>query len=381
MYIYRALTPAIEEAHKYYPVILITGARQVGKSTLCRNLFPDYRFENLENISSRVAALRDPVAFIENLGSRAIIDEVQNCPELFSQIQCVVDEDKTKRFILTGSCNFTLMKNACQSMVGRVAVFTLPQFSLGELSAGETRLPTDTLIQQGFYPGVIADGIPAKLFYASYYNTYIERDVRDVLRIGNLVKFDTFIRLVASRVGSELNASALSTEVGISSTTISEWISILQASYIVFALPPYFANISKRLTKMPKYYFYDTGLLCYLLNIDNPQKLVGYPLRGQIFENLVVGEMMKEAFNRAATPNLYFYREHSGREVDVLRMGADRIDAYEIKSASTFREEFMSNMDQLKKILDRPVDTTLIYDGQSFPPQILNFRDISSTRK
>lgn len=381
MYIYRALTPAIEEAHKYYPVILITGARQVGKSTLCRNLFPDYRFENLENISSRVAALRDPVAFIENLGSRAIIDEVQNCPELFSQIQCVVDEDKTKRFILTGSCNFTLMKNACQSMVGRVAVFTLPQFSLGELSAGETQLPTDTLIQQGFYPGVIADGIPAKLFYASYYNTYIERDVRDVLRIGNLVKFDTFIRLVASRVGSELNASALSTEVGISSTTISEWISILQASYIVFALPPYFANISKRLTKMPKYYFYDTGLLCYLLNIDNPQKLVGYPLRGQIFENLVVGEMMKEAFNRAATPNLYFYREHSGREVDVLRMGADRIDAYEIKSASTFREEFMSNMDQLKKILDRPVDTTLIYDGQSFPPQILNFRDISSTRK
>ncbi len=381
MYIYRALTPAIEEAHKYYPVILITGARQVGKSTLCRNLFPDYRFENLENISSRVAALRDPVAFIENLGSRAIIDEVQNCPELFSQIQCVVDEDKTKRFILTGSCNFTLMKNVCQSMVGRVAVFTLPQFSLGELSAGETRLPTDTLIQQGFYPGVIADGIPAKLFYESYYNTYIERDVRDVLRIGNLVKFDTFIRLVASRVGSELNASALSTEVGISSTTISEWISILQASYIVFALPPYFANISKRLTKMPKYYFYDTGLLCYLLNIDNPQKLVGYPLRGQIFENLVVGEMMKEAFNRAATPNLYFYREHSGREVDVLRMGADRIDAYEIKSASTFREEFMSNMDQLKKILDRPVDTTLIYDGQSFPPQILNFRDISSTRK
>lgn len=381
MYIYRALTPAIEEAHKYYPVILITGARQVGKSTLCRNLFPDYRFENLENISSRVAALRDPVAFIENLGSRAIIDEVQNCPELFSQIQCVVDEDKTKRFILTGSCNFTLMKNACQSMVGRVAVFTLPQFSLGELSAGETRLPTDTLIQQGFYPGVIADGIPAKLFYASYYNTYIERDVRDVLRIGNLVKFDTFIRLVASRVGSELNASALSTEVGISSTTISEWLSILQASYIVFALPPYFANISKRLTKMPKYYFYDTGLLCYLLNIDNPKKLVGYPLRGQIFENLVVGEMMKEAFNRAATPNLYFYREHSGREVDVLRMGADRIDAYEIKSASTFREEFMSNMDQLKKILDRPVDTTLIYDGQSFPPQILNFRDISSTGK
>lgn len=381
MYIYRALTPAIEEAHKYYPVILITGARQVGKSTLCRNLFPDYRFENLENISSRVAALRDPVAFIENLGSRAIIDEVQNCPELFSQIQCVVDEDKTKRFILTGSCNFTLMKNACQSMVGRVAVFTLPQFSLGELSAGEPRLPTDTLIQQGFYPGVIADGIPAKLFYASYYNTYIERDVRDVLRIGNLVKFDTFIRLVASRVGSELNASALSTEVGISSTTISEWLSILQASYIVFALPPYFANISKRLTKMPKYYFYDTGLLCYLLNIDNPKKLVGYPLRGQIFENLVVGEMMKEAFNRAATPNLYFYREHSGREVDVLRMGADRIDAYEIKSASTFREEFMSNMDQLKKILDRPVDTTLIYDGQSFPPQILNFRDISSTGK
>lgn len=377
MYIHRSLTPAIEETHKYFPVILITGARQVGKSTLCRHLFPDYKFVNLENISSRVAALRDPVSFIENLGSRAIIDEVQNCPELFSQIQCVVDEDKSKRFILTGSCNFTLMKNACQTMAGRVAVFTLPQFSLEELSADEIKLPTDTLIQRGFYPGVISDGIPFKLFYTSYYNTYIERDVRDVLRIGNLVKFDTFIRLVAGRVGSELNASALSTEVGVSANTISEWLSILQASYIVFALPPFYANISKRLTKMPKYYFYDTGLLCYLLNIDTAKKMSAYPFRGQVFENLVVSEMMKEAFNHADAPNLYFYREHSGREIDVLRVGSDKIEAYEIKSASTFRNEFMNNMDQLKKILHQPLDTTLIYDGQSFPPQVLNFRDMA----
>lgn len=376
MYIHRTLTPAIEEAHKYFPVILVTGARQVGKSTLCRHLFPDYKFVNLENITSRVAALRDPVSFIDNLGSRAIIDEVQNCPELFSQIQSVVDEDKSKRFILTGSCNFMLMKNACQTMAGRVAVFTLPQFSLGELSADEIQLTTDTLIQRGFYPGVISDGIPVKLFYTSYYNTYIERDVRDVLRIGNLVKFDTFIRLVASRVGSELNASAISTGVGVSANTISEWLSILQASYIVFALPPFYANISKRLTKMPKYYFYDTGLLCYLLNIDTAEKMSAYPFRGQVFENLVVSEMMKEAFNHADAPNLYFYREHSGREIDVLRVGADKIEAYEIKSASTFRNEFMSNMDQLKKILQQPVDTTLIYDGQSFPPQVLNFRDL-----
>lgn len=377
MYYHRNLTPAIEEAHKYFPVILVTGARQVGKSTLCRHLFPDYKFVNLENISSRVAALRDPVAFIENLGSKAVIDEVQNCPELFSQIQSVVDEDKTKRFILTGSCNFSLMKNASQSMAGRVAVFTLPPLSLSELSTDERQMPADRLIQRGFYPGVIFDGVPMELFYTSYYNTYIERDVRDLLKIGNLVKFDTFMRLLAGRVGSELNATSLATEVGVSSTTISEWLSVLQASYIIFSLPPYYANVSKRLTKMPKYYFYDTGLLCYLLNIDTAEKLAAYPFRGQIFENLVVSEMMKEAFNRASAPNLYFYREHSGREVDVLHVGADRIDAYEIKSASTFREEYMQNMDQLKKILHQPLNTTLIYDGQSYPPQILNFRDIA----
>lgn len=376
-YIDRTITTEIMAEQPYYPVTLITGARQVGKSTLCRHLFPDYKFVNLENIDMRALALRDPAGFIASLGSHAIIDEVQNCPELFSQIQAVVDQDRTKRFILTGSCNFALMRSASQSMVGRVAVFTLPPLTLNEISSDKLNVDTNLLIFRGFYPAVIADDYNPYRYYRGYYNLYVERDVRDYLKIGNLVKFDTFMRLMAGRVGSEFNASSLSVEVGVSAKTISEWLSMLEASYIVFPLKPYYSNIGKRLTKMPKYYFTDTGLACYLLGIEQPEQLALHPLRGQLFENLVVSEMYKQRVNQAKDNNLYFYRESSGREVDILRQEPDGIAAYEIKAGCTFQPDFEKNMNYLRTVIPDIKSTTVIYDGISMPPVAQNVRELN----
>ncbi len=375
-YIQREIEKEILYEQPFYPVTLVTGARQVGKSTLCRHLFPDYKFVNLENIDTRTLALKDPAGFIESLGSNSIIDEVQNCPELFSQIQSVVDLDKAKRYILTGSCNFALMKTACQTMAGRVALFTLPPLAFRELSAQYLDQPTENLIFKGFYPAVIADEMDPYKYYRRYYNLYVERDVRDYLKIGNLVKFDTFIRLLAGRIGSEFNASSLSVEVGVSAKTIHEWTSILEASYIIFPLRPFYSNISKRLAKMPKYYFTDTGLACYLLGIEESRQLSTHPLRGSLFENLVVAQMYKSRQNQVKDNDLYFYRETSGREVDILRRRPAGIEAFEIKAASTYRPDFNKNMDYLKGLLPDVTRTTIIYDGGSVPPGIVNVREL-----
>lgn len=262
-------------------------------------------------------------------------------------------------------------------MAGRVAAFVLPPLSFRELDTEDRNVGVDDMMINGFYPGVICDGIEPRIFYRNYYNTYIERDVRNVLKIGNLLKFDTFMRLMAGRAGSEFRATSLSTEVGVSSTTISEWLSILAAAYIVFPLPPYHANISKRLTKMPKYYFYDTGLMCYLLGIENRGQLDVHPLRGAIFENMVVSELVKKRINEVRPMNLFFYREYSGREVDVLQERPDGFNLYEIKAAKTFHPEFKRNLEYVEKLFpDKKIDSKVIYNGKSIPPNILNVNDI-----
>lgn len=375
-YIDREITPLIQEAHRYFPVTLITGARQVGKSTLCRHIFGDYRFVNLEDITTRVKAMDDPKGFLAYLGPRAIIDEVQNVPQLFSQIQANVDADPSLRYVLTGSCNFALMKTIGQSMAGRAVVFNLPPLTLGELGRERVAISTDELMFKGAYPGVWADGKPPKFFYPSYYTTYIERDVRDLLRIGNLSAFDKFMRLMAGRAGSEFRASALAVEVGVSSPTINEWVSVLEASYIIYPLQPYFANLSKRLTKMPKYYFFDTGLLCYLLGIETHEQLFSHPLRGQVFENLAVNQLVCKRINSGKPNNLCFYRETSGREVDVLRESPVGLEAFEIKSGATYRTEFKANLEYLEKTVPNVVAATVIYDGESYPPSPLNIREV-----
>lgn len=377
-FVHRILSDKIIEAEKYFPVIGVTGPRQSGKTSLCRHIFPDFTYVNLEDIPTRAAAIKDPVAFVDNFGPKVIFDEVQNVPDLFSMIQVRVDEDKNRRFVLTGSSNFTLMKRVTQSLAGRIALFTLLPFSFPEMAHTIDLSHTETsrLMIDGQYPRVIAGGTPPYMYYSSYYQSYIERDVRDLLNIKNFLKFDKFVRLLAARVGTEFNASVLSREVGVSSTTISEWLSILTLSYIVYRVQPYFGNISKRLTKMPKIYFSDTGLLCYLLSIDSEAALDGHQLYGAIFENLAMGELLKIRLNDAHNPDLSFYRENSGREVDAMISTGGKIDLYEIKSGKTYRQEYSQHMTWLAGHLDIVGNQTVIYDGKSLPPTAINVRDL-----
>lgn len=375
-YISRIITPAIKEADKYYRVITITGPRQSGKTSLCRHIYPDYKYINLEHIAIRTNAIADPAGFIDSLGDHVIIDEVQHVPQLLSMIQVRVDENRNRKYILTGNSNFSLLRTVTQSLAGRAALFTLLPFSFKELNKATLSQSINRLMWQGEYPGVIVDNVPPSIFYRNYYTTYVERDLRDLLNIKNLLAFDNFVRLLASRVGLEFNASSLAREIGVTSKTISEWLSILTTSYIAFPLQPYFNNISKRLSKMPKVYFYDTGLLCYLLSITSAEQLDNHPLRGAIFENSAIVELLKSQYNQSHDPNLYFYREHSGREIDALMVTPDGLDLYEIKAGKVFNPDFRKNMEYLKREISEINNTTVIYDGESYPPVSVNIRDI-----
>lgn len=375
-YVPRLISEKVMEVHKYYPVITVTGPRQSGKTSLCRHLFPDYRYVNLEDLTTRAMANSDPGSFIDSLGETAILDEVQNVPQILSMVQVRVDENPDMRFILTGSANFSLIGAMTQSLAGRSAMLTLLPFSFPEMSEADKAIPTWRLLAKGQYPGIISNGIPTDIFYSSYYTTYVERDVRDLLKIKDILKFDTFVRLVASRVGNEFNASQIAKETGVSSPTVSEWLSILNASYITYSLRPLHANVGKQLTKMPKVYFYDTGLLCYLLGIESEAQFMSSTQRGSIFENMAMSELMKSQFNKARIPDICFYRERSGKEVDAVMRTEEGRRLYEIKAASTFKADFTTNMKQVSSLIGDVHGETVIYDGQSYPPSLLNIREI-----
>ncbi len=376
-YIKRTISPAIERAAEYFPVIVITGPRQSGKSTLCNNLFESYTKYNLEDIALREKITQDPKGFIAECGERTVIDEVQHIPSLFSYIQIAVDANPSRRFILTGSSNFSLMEKITQSLAGRSALFTLLPMSFDELGS-YTNQNTDVIMLNGFYPSVVTETRPADLFYPSYYSTYVERDLRQLSNISNIGNFQTFIRLLAGRCGTEFNASSLSTEIGVSAPTIREWMSILQTSYIAFLLPPYYANINKRLTKTPKVYFYDTGLLCFLLGIETSIQLAVHPLRGSIFENLAVIELLKQRFNAGKLQNLYFYRENKGREADIVRVDGDKLDLFEVKSSHTYNKAFEKNLNYLQDVFGEKIQSkTVVYDGEFIPPSVINIRQLT----
>lgn len=375
-YIERQISESILTAVKYYPAIIVTGPRQSGKTTLVRHLFPDYTFVNLEDISTRNQALSDINDFLDGLGQYAIIDEVQNLPEILSSIQARVDKDKSLRYILTGSNNFSLLHNSMQSLAGRAALFTILPFSFKEMPKSSLDVSTSELMWRGAYPGTISDLIPPEIFYRNYYGTYIERDIRALGQVQHLDKFQLFMRLCAARVGSEISLASLSVEVGVSAPTISAWVSLLMASYIVYSLPPYYANISKRLTKTPKLYFYDTGVLCYLLGIEKASQLDTHHLRGAIFENIAVTEMIKNRYNIAREPNLYFYRENSGREVDIVEETPDGLNIYEVKAGATFQTDFTKNLKYLQKLLPTVRKATVIYNGETQGGNLLNIREI-----
>jgi predicted AAA+ superfamily ATPase len=364
--IYRELDIEMRRLSEYYSIIVLTGPRQSGKTTLCKNRFADYAYFNLEDIGIREQIAVAPKFFLEQYApSGIVIDEVQQYPDLFSYIQVVADEHPDYRFILTGSSNFTLVQKVTQSLAGRAAMLTLLPLSLAELQ-NDLHAGTDTLLFNGGYPAVWGKKIPANDVSRNYYNTYIERDVRQLLNIKDISKFQKFMRLCAGRIGSELNVSALSNETGVSVHTIDEWLSTLEASYVLFRLKPFYRNIGKRLIKMPKIYFYDTGLVCFLLGIENELQLSTHPLRGAIFENLILLEFIKHRLNTGKEPNVYFYRDKSQREIDILQEFGNQYRAYEVKSAKAFHTDFLYNLQYLKTILKESlVSTQVIYDGET----------------
>lgn len=305
-----------------------------------------------------------------------VIDEAHHYPGLFSYIQVFSDANPERKFILTGSSNFSLLQNITQSLAGRTAILTLLPLSLRELGIRAEETSTDTLIRNGCYPAVWSKKMPPEILYQNYYTTYIERDVRQLINVKDISLYQKFIRLVAGRVGSECNYSALAGEVGTSTPTINSWFSTLAASYIAYTLPPYYENIGKRLTKTPKVYFYDTGLACFLLGIENEAQLNVHPLRGALFENMVVNEAMKNRFNRGKPANLYFYRDKSQKEVDLLYTKANNFYAYEIKSGQTFHADFTKGLSYIKEIFKgRIIKSGVIYDGRTMADDVINFRD------
>ncbi|MDR1485729.1 MAG: ATP-binding protein [Planctomycetaceae bacterium] len=361
----RKLATEILRLSEFFPIVALTGPRQSGKTTLCKNIFPNYNYVDLDDISLRLHIADSPKEFLRQYYLGLIIDEAQVYPDLFSYIKVVADEIPECKFVLTGSNNFMLMEKITQSLAGRAAMLNLLPLSLAE-NQNHLNDDTDILLFNGGYPAVWSKKIPAHDLIKNYYNTYIERDVRQLLKVRDINKFQNFLRLCAGRTGTEFNATVLSNEVGVSYHTIQEWLSILEASFIIFRLPPFYKNIRKRLVRTPKIYFYDTSLVCFLLGINDIKQLNTHPLRGAIFENFVVLEFIKKRFNEGKASNLYFYRDNSQREVDLLQDMGDQYNAYEIKSAKSFHSDFMDNLKFLKTLLgDKLLNTKLIYDGET----------------
>lgn len=326
----------------WFPVVSVTGPRQSGKSTLVREVFSDYTYVNLENPQTRQQALSDPVGFIRNRPNRLVIDEVQLAPELFSMIQVASDEsNEPGQYVLSGSQNFLLLKQITQSLAGRIGLLKLLPLSFSEARAGDGNLTSDSFMLRGGYPRLYDVDIPAETFYSAYIETYVERDVRDYLGVKDLSSYRTLLGLCAQCAGSLINVSRLSSDAGVSRESINSWLSMLESSYIVFRLRPYHANLRKRLTKTPKLYFYDTGLLCYLLRIRTLSQLLTSPYLGVVFENFVVEERMKTHLNAGREPDLYFYRDENKAEVDLVDLtDPDRAFLAEIKSSQTYRSSF-----------------------------------------
>lgn len=365
-YIKRDLEATIQEAAKYFPVITVTGPRQSGKTTMLKHLFPHLHYYSLEDLDTRSFAMQDPLRFLHLHDEGMILDEVHNYPELLSCIQGIVDEHPQKRFILSGSSNFSLLKKVSQSLAGRSGVFELMPMSIHECQGrvGFDVSDADTLLYNGLYPAVCSGKNVPKFLYPSYTKTYLERDVRDLLNVKDMRQFSMFLKLCAGRIGSIYNATELANEVGVSSKTIQSWTSILQASYVIYLLPPYFENSRKRLTKSPKIYFCDTGLACSLLGIESAAQLAFDKMRGHLFENLIVIEMLKRRLNEGKDSNLYFYRDSNQNEVDILVDHGSSLDAIEVKSAMTFSPSFEKALKKVGEWVAPVVDKrTIVYAG------------------
>ena len=381
MNIERQIATAVKEAATKLPVITIVGPRQSGKTTLAKALFPDKPYRTLEHPRTYENARRDPEAFLAELPDGAILDEVQRAPDLLSYIQCIVDEKGTNGlFVLTGSSNLLLMKNVSQTLAGRCAIFTLLPFSLVEADGLLPKGDMLSAVLAGGYPRLLTSGARRNTFYDGYISTYVERDVHQLLKIKDTLLFTNFLRLLVGRIGTILDVTSISNDTGVSTKTVMEWLSILHTSYICFLLPPWHENRGKRLIKSPKLYFYDTGLACALAGIDDAEQLNRDPLRGALFENLVILEAMKRAYNNGNRPSLYFYRDSKGVEVDLVEYYGRKLIPTEIKSSATFNPAFCKNLsvfaERYSDVCEQP---SVVYAGsESFTFKGVSFKPFHS---
>ena len=365
MIIPRLASSAVQRLAKGFPVVAITGPRQSGKTTLTRQLFPHKPYVSLENPDQRQFAEEDPKRFLAQFTEGAVIDEVQRVPTLFSWLQGLVDDrQRMGDFVLIGSQQFDLVRHMTQSPAGRVGrVELLPLQGLELQQANRLVSDVDTLMVTGHYPALYSRELLPQDWFSNYVATYVERDVRQLLQIKDLQLFQRFLRLAAARSGQLLNLSALGADAGVSAVTAREWIGVLEASYLVMRLPPYFENFGKRLVKTPKLYFLDTGLMCWLLGIHSAAILSTHPLRGQVFETMVVTEAYKAALNNGQQAALYFWRDSAGQEIDLLAQRDGVFESYEIKSGSTFSPDWFKQLTKFEKLNPKAVRSTVIYGG------------------
>jgi len=363
--IHRQITSILKDRLKKFPVLTLTGPRQSGKTTLLKNEFTDFNYYNLERIDHREMILNDPIGFLNSQGSKVIFDEAQNIPELFSYIQVVSDERGIPgQYILSGSQSFLLNDRISQSLAGRTHVSHLLPFGINELSVESKSL--NEIIFKGFYPRLHDAEIEPPEFYPSYIQTYIERDIRSLKSIENLNTFSRFIGLCAGRIGQILNLSSLANDTGITVNTAKSWLSLLESSFILYQVHPFFKNYNKRLIKSPKIYFYDTGLVCSLLNIQNAEMIRNHYLYGALFENFIISEIIKTQHHSGKRPSVYYWRESNGTEIDcMIELENQKLMAIEIKGGETFNKDFLKNFKNFPQ--SDITQKYLIYTGNTLP--------------
>ncbi len=381
----RDLESKIKDASKKVGVISIMGPRQSGKTTLAKKAFPHHVYYNLENLQTKDRIAADPYTFLSEHKEGIILDEVQKYPGILSYIQVLIDEDYSPaRFVITGSENLLLSEKVSQSLAGRVAIFELLPLSIGELESKRLLAPIHSQLLKGFYPRLYDRKLSPSDIYPDYVSTYVERDVRQIKNIGDLSNFQRFLQLAAGRVGQLLNLTGLANDVGVDYKTIDSWISILEATYIAFRLHPYFENYGKRVIKSPKLYFYDTGLLCYLLGIDSTNELKTHYALGNIFENLVVSELLKQIKNSKSSSQLYFWRDREGNEVDIIIKNGQKLYPIEVKAGSSFSSDYLKGINIWNKFRQHESAGSIIYTGEQMKvknTQFTNWQDMETFKK
>ena len=376
LYLNRTMEGILREAAKYFSVISVTGPRQSGKSTLLKYLFPNVPKYSLKDVNVREFAEHDPVAFLHQHPGGMFIDEVQKVPQL-------LEYNPDCQFLLTGSSNFELLHSLSESLPGRAGVYELLPMTYHETESTMGEMSLNEFLYSGLYPAICAKKNKARLFYPSYVKTYLERDVRDLLKIKDQMQFMKFMKLCAARVGSVFNASEIAGQLGVDGKTVTSWLSVLQASYLVTLLPPYYENISKRLVKSPKLYFNDPGLACFLLDIESPRQLERDKMRGAIFENYVVMEVIKHRYNRGLLDGVYFYRDSNQNEVDILLKEEGEITAIEVKSSMTYHSSFEDSISKLAEWIKTPISNKLIvytgdFENTTANIKVLNYRHLQA---